>query len=66
MKQAAWFQRLASWRKAHRFGLQIAALLIGLSAPFAIFAALSAGQVILAVVFFFLLTLSMALTFWAA
>lgn len=65
MKKPTFLKPLAAWRKAHRYPLQVAALLVGIATPFALFAALSAGQVALAGALFGVLALGLALTWWA-
>jgi hypothetical protein len=65
MNQPILFQRLAAWRKAHRFALQVAALFIDIATPFALFAALSAAQIILGAILLALLASGLILTIWA-
>lgn len=62
MKTPSKFQ---SWVKHNKFTLQLVALGLAVLAPFALYAALSAGLFWLAAVCFALLALGMALTFLA-
>ena len=54
-----------AWRKKHRYTLQAAALILGVLAPFGIYAALTLGAGWLAVLLFGLLAAAMLLTAWA-
>jgi hypothetical protein len=54
-----------AWRKKHRYALQVAALILGVLAPFGIYAALTLGLGWLGVLLFSLLAVAMLLTAWA-
>lgn len=57
--------KFSDWRKKHRFALQAAALILGVAAPFAVYYALAAGVIWLAVLCFGVLALAMLITTWA-
>jgi hypothetical protein len=54
-----------AWRKKYRYALQVAALILGVLAPFGIYAALNGGAGWLAALLFGLLAVAMLLTAWA-
>jgi hypothetical protein len=56
---------LTAWRKQNRFHLQLGALAAALVSPFGLYWALGSNQSWLAVVFFLVLSASMAVTAWA-
>jgi len=55
----------STWRKQHRYALQAIALILGVLAPFGIYAALTLGLGWLGVLLFGLLAIAMLLTAWA-
>lgn len=57
--------RILAWRKRHRYALQVAALLLGVLAPFAIYLSIVSGWSWLAWVSFILLAAAMLITAWA-
>lgn len=55
----------SAWRKKRRFQLQLAALVIGLLAPFGLYLGLGNDNPALALTAFVLLVVSMLLALWA-
>ena len=54
-----------AWRKKNRYALQVVALILGVLAPFGIYAALTLGLGWLGIMLFSLLSVAMLLTAWA-